>query len=349
MVTPQDSKAMPKRTIIIAEAGVNHNGDIELAKKLVDAAVNAKVDFIKFQTFKAKNIVSETAGKAEYQIKNQKDKDDSQLKMLQKLELSEGDHRELIAYCNHRGINFLSTAFDLESIDLLRTIGIEIGKIPSGEITNLPYLKKMAATFPTIIMSTGMADMDEIRAAVKVVKDAGTAPDKLILLHCTTEYPTPMEEVNLNAMLTLAKEFNVSVGYSDHTMGIEVPIAAVALGACVIEKHFTMDRNMPGPDHIASLEPDELLKMTRAIRNIDLAAGNGIKAPTPSEIKNKQAARKSIHVKRDIEKGQIISEQDLIMLRPGDGISPMQVDAVINKIASRNIAKGTKIEYKDFN
>lgn len=340
---------MLKHTIIIAEAGVNHNGDIELAKKLVDAAVEAKVDFIKFQTFKAKNIVSETASKAEYQIKNQKSEDDSQFKMLQKLELSEDDHHELIVYCNSKGINFLSTAFDLESIDLLKNIGVEIGKIPSGEITNLPYLKKIAATFSTVIMSTGMANMDEIKAAVKVVKEAGTDSSKLILLHCTTGYPTPMEEVNLNAMLTLAKEFNVAVGYSDHTMGIEVPIAAVALGAHVIEKHFTLDRNMPGPDHIASLEPDELLKMTQAIRNIDVAIGNGIKEPTPSEIKNKQAARKSIHIKREIEKGQIIREQDLIMLRPGDGISPMEVDSVINRIASRNIAKGTKLDYKDFN
>jgi N,N'-diacetyllegionaminate synthase len=314
---------MSTRTLIIAEAGVNHNGSMDLAKKLIDAAVNAGVDIVKFQTFKAEKIASKKAGKAEYQ-KQTTGESESQLAMLKKLELGEEDHDELIAYCAAKNITFLSTPFDRESIDLLKAKGITIGKVPSGEITNLPYLEAMAKAFEKIILSTGMALMEEVKAAVEVLLKAGTLKKNLTVLHCNTEYPTPMRDVNLKAMHYIKDELDLNIGYSDHTLGIEVPIAAVALGATIIEKHFTLDRTMEGPDHRASLEPQELKAMVAAIRNVELAIeGSGVKEPSASEIKNIAIARKSIVAARPIRKGEILSEDKLAVKRPGTGISPM--------------------------
>lgn len=324
-----------KHTIIIAEAGVNHNGSLENAKKLVDAAVEAGADYVKFQTFKADKIASKSAGKAAYQEKTT-GTSESQIEMLRKLELNEAAHLELIDYCQQKGIQFLSTAFDLDSIALLQSLGITLGKIPSGEITNLPYLRKMAAAFPRLIMSTGMSYMAEIKAAVDVLIKSGVAREHITVLHCNTEYPTPMEDVNLQAMLTIQKELGVAIGYSDHTQGIEVPIAAVALGATVIEKHFTLDRNMEGPDHKASLEPAELLSMVKAIRNIDKALGNEVKEPSTSESNNIKIVRKSIVAKRSITKGEVFAEENLTVKRPGTGISPMEWDKVIGQTAARD-------------
>jgi len=276
---------MRDQVLIIAEAGVNHNGSIDTAKKLIDAAAEAGVDYVKFQTFKADKMVTKTASRATYQDTNTRDKD-SQFDMLKKLEISEEMHLELIHYCESKNIKFLSTAFDLESLAFLKSLGLELAKIPSGEITNLPYLRAMAKLFPEIILSTGMANMDEIKAAFKVLIENGTKQEHITILHCNTEYPTPMEDVNLTAMFHIKEELGVEIGYSDHTLGIEVPIAAVALGAKVIEKHFTLDRNLPGPDHKASLEPEELKAMVTSIRNIELAiSGSGIKEPSPSEAK----------------------------------------------------------------
>lgn len=323
-----------KRTLIIAEAGVNHNGDINLAKKLIDAAVEAGVDYVKFQTFKASKLVSKDAQKAAYQKTNTQDTDDSQLSMLKKLELTNDMHDEIINYCCAKGIKFLSTPFDIDSIVLLQSKGLEIGKIPSGEITNLPYLRAMAQAFPFIIISTGMANLNEIGDALKVLYRYGTKRENVTVLHCNTEYPTPMHDVNLLAMNAIGKEFDVKFGYSDHTLGIEVPIAAVALGATVIEKHFTLDKNMDGPDHIASLEPNELLSMVLAIRNIDIALGNSIKIATSSEIVNKDIVRKSIVAKTTIKSGDVFSEINLTTKRPGSGISPMDWDNVIGKVAT---------------
>jgi len=328
-----------KRTLIIAEAGVNHNGDINLAKKLIDAAVEAGVDYVKFQTFKASKLVSKDAQKATYQKVNMQDTDNSQLSMLKKLELTNDMHDEIINYCSSKGIKFLSTPFDLESIVLLQSKGLEIGKIPSGEITNLPYLRAMAQAFPFIIISTGMANLNEIGDALNVLYRFGTKRENVTVLHCNTEYPTPMHDVNLLAMNAIGKEFDVKFGYSDHTMGIEVPIAAVALGATIIEKHFTLDKNMDGPDHIASLEPNELLSMVLAIRNIDLALGNSIKIATSSEIANKDIVRKSIVAKTNIKSGDIFSENNLTTKRPGSGISPMNWDNVIGKVAMRDFVE----------
>jgi len=319
------------KVLIIAEAGVNHNGNLNNAKKLIDVAVEAGVDIVKFQTFKAENIASKDAGKAAYQQQTT-DKTESQFDMLKKLELSERDHDELLAYCHQKSIQFLSTPFDLDSIELLRSKGITIGKIPSGEITNLPYLQAMAKAFPRIILSTGMCNMKEIADALQVIEDAGTKKEDMTILHCNTEYPTPMEDVNLKAMNHIARELNVAVGYSDHTLGIEVPIAAVALGATIIEKHFTLDRNMEGPDHRASLEPAELKAMVLAIRNIENAmAGSGLKEPSVSELKNKAVARKSIHLAKALPDGHILSAADLVMKRPGSGISPMNLPSIVGK------------------
>lgn len=304
---------------IIAEAGVNHNGDFDTACRLVDAAKEAGVDCIKFQTFKAKNLVSNNAQKAEYQKKNTDD--GSQKDMLKKLELSFEQFLELKQYCDEVGICFLSTPFDFESIDFLDSIDMPFWKIPSGEVTNLPYLIALAKTGKPVIMSTGMCDMSEIKAAIDVLSDNGTKEIKL--LHCNTEYPTPFEDVNLLAMQTMRDKFGLEVGYSDHTKGIEVPVAAVALGATVIEKHFTLDRNMEGPDHKASLEPDELKEMVSNIRHIEQALGTGDKTPSPSEIKNKAVARKSIVAKQKIRKGDILTEANITVKRPGTGISPM--------------------------
>jgi N,N'-diacetyllegionaminate synthase len=324
-----------KRTIIIAEAGVNHNGDIEIAKKLIDVASEAGADYVKFQTFKAEKIATKNASKAEYQKKNTGN-DDNQLKMLKQLELSEDDHKQLIRYCVEKSIRFLSTPFDLDSIDLLKNLGIRVGKIPSGELTNLPYLLKMAGTFDELILSTGMADVSEIAASINAIVDSGFPKNKLTILHCTTEYPTPFSEVNLLAMQSMAKQFDVAAGYSDHTRGIEVPIAAVALGAVVIEKHFTLDRNMEGPDHKASLEPEELKAMVSAIRNIEKALGDGMKKPTESEIKNKIIARKSIVASKFIRKGENFTEENLTVKRPGNGLSPMQWFEIIGRVSSRD-------------
>jgi N-acetylneuraminate synthase len=319
------------KVLIIAEAGVNHNGSISNAKKLIDVAADAGVDIVKFQSFKAENIASKKASKADYQ-RQTTNNSESQFEMLKKLELSEKDHDELLAHCKKKGIQFLSTPFDLESIDLLVAKGINIGKIPSGEITNLPYLQAMAKAFPQIILSTGMSDMQEIKNALNVIEEAGTQKENITILHCNTEYPTPMQDVNLKAMNYIGHELDVTVGYSDHTLGIEVPIAAVALGAIIIEKHFTLDRNMEGPDHRASLEPAELKAMVSAIRNIEKAiAGSGIKKPSTSELKNKAIARKSIHLAKELPGGHILLNTDLVMKRPGSGISPMQVASIIGR------------------
>ncbi|MGN6399595.1 MAG: N-acetylneuraminate synthase [Flavisolibacter sp.] len=336
-----------KEVLIIAEAGVNHNGDILVAKKLIDFAVDAKVDIVKFQTFKAAKLASESAEKASYQQKTTGTKE-SQFEMLKKLELSDKDHDELIAYCNKKRIAFLSTPFDEESAELLKSKGITIGKIPSGEITNLPYLQTMAKTFPHVILSTGMATMQEIKEALQVLLGAGAKKENITILHCNTEYPTPMQDVNLRAMNHIAKELGIAIGYSDHTLGIEVPVAAVALGATVIEKHFTLDRNMEGPDHRASLEPAELKAMVAAIRNIEQAiAGSGIKEPSPSELKNKPIARKSIHVSEDLPAGYVLTGSELVMKRPGTGISPMQISDVIGKKLLKAVEADQLLSFDD--
>lgn len=325
------------KTIIIAEAGVNHNGDLNNAFKLVDAAVEAGVDYIKFQTFKADKLVSKNAKKADYQIQNTKNSEDSQLNMLKKLELSHEDHEKLISYCKEKNINFFSTAFDLDSLEYLKEIGLDLVKIPSGEITNLPYLRKAAKLFNRVIISTGMSTMDDISAAVNVFKREGVAEEMITILHCNTEYPTPMIDVNLKAMLSIGKEFGTEIGYSDHTLGIEVPTAAVAMGAKIIEKHFTLDNTWEGPDHAASLEPHELKAMVSAIRNIEKAiSGSGVKEPSASEKKNMEIARKSIVAKTDIKKGEVFTEENLTVKRPGSGISPMDWDSVIGKVSKKD-------------
>ncbi len=324
------------KTFIIVEAGVNHNGSLEIALKLIDVAVAAGADAIKFQTFKAEEIIAVNAPKADYQ-KETTGSDESQLEMVKKLELDEAAHIQLYQYCQLKGILFLSAPFDLESIDLLKRLGLEIFKIPSGEITNLPYLRKMGALKKRLIMSTGMADLDEIKDALDVLTEAGTSLESITVLHCNTEYPTPFEDVNLRAMLTIRNAFpGIAVGYSDHTNGIEVPIAAVAMGATVLEKHFTLDRNLPGPDHKASLEPDELKAMVQAIRNIEKALGTGIKKPSPSELKNKPVARKSIVAARSILKGEAFCVENLTIKRPGTGISPMRWDEILKMKASKD-------------
>lgn len=336
------------KVIIIAEAGVNHNGDINLAKKLIDVAVDAGVDYVKFQTFIAESLVSKSAKKADYQIENTQNATENQLQMLKKLELSHEQHVELIAYCRQKNISFFSTAFDLESLIYLKELGLSMVKIPSGEITNLPYLRKAAELFSKVIISTGMSTLKDIENALNVFISAGIKREAIYILHCNTEYPTPMKDVNLLAMLEIKNKFNVEIGYSDHTLGIEVPIAAVALGAKVIEKHFTLDRSLPGPDHVASLEPDELKSMVEAIRNIELAiSGNGIKEPSESEMNNIAIARKSIHIANDLSQGHIISESDLIALRPGDGISPMTWESIIGKKLSVNKLKFDKLNLSD--
>ena len=320
-------------TIIIAEAGVNHNGSIELAEKLIDVAVEAGADFVKFQTFKAETLVTRTADKAEYQ-KEITDTDESQFEMIKKLELDRKTHEKLIGYCKTKDIQFLSTAFDHDSIDLLDELNIPLFKIPSGEITNLPYLRHIGKMGKPIIMSTGMSTLDEVHNALNILIESGAEKEQITILHCNTEYPTPMKDVNLKAMLTIKDELGVNIGYSDHTLGIEVPIAAVAMGATVIEKHFTLDRNMPGPDHRASLEPGELRAMVVAIRNIEKALGVGEKKPSSSETKNISVVRKSIVAKMSIKKGELFTEENLTVKRPGTGISPMGWDTVIGKAAS---------------
>lgn len=336
------------KVIIIAEAGVNHNGDMLMAKKLIDAAVGANVDYVKFQTFKADKLVSLDAKKADYQSKNIGDNDDSQYNMLKKLELSHEDHLELMEYCRQRNIKFFSTAFDVEGVYYLNDLGLELFKVPSGEITNYPYLKAIASFNKPVILSTGMCTEAEIKDAVEVFIAEGLSKEKISILHCNTEYPTPMKDVNLKAMLSIKRDFNVEVGYSDHTLGIEVPIAAVALGAKIIEKHFTLDRTLPGPDHVASLEPNELKEMVKAIRNIELAiGGSGIKEPSESEMKNIAIARKSIHLNKDLQKGYIITDEDIIALRPGDGISPMEWNSIVGKKLTADKNKFDKLSLSD--
>lgn len=322
-----------KDVLVIAEAGVNHNGSIEFAKKLIKEASIAGADVVKFQTFKAETLVSKSAKKANYQ-KAYTDAEESQFDMLKKLELDYAVHEELMQYSNEQGIKFLSSAFDLESIDLLNDLGIDIFKIPSGEITNLPYLRKTAQTGKQIILSTGMSTVSDIEAALEVLRQNGATD--VIVLHCNTEYPTPMEDVNLLAMNTIQNTFKVRIGYSDHTLGIEVPIAAVALGAEVIEKHFTLDKTMEGPDHKASLEPRELKAMVDAIRNIQVALGDGVKRPSESERKNMPIARKSLVAKANIQAGEIFSEHNLTIKRPGTGLSPMLWDEIIGTIARKD-------------
>ena len=321
------------RSLIIAEAGVNHNGSMKSAKKLVDVAAKAGADFVKFQTFKTENNITIKAEKAAYQ-KNNTEPNESQFDMIKKLELDREAHVELIEYCKSKKINFLSTAFDHDSIDLLSELNIPLFKIPSGEITNLPYLRHIGSMGKPIIMSTGMSTLEEVRDALNILIESGAEKGEITILHCNTEYPTPMEDVNLKAMLTIKDELGVNIGYSDHTLGIEISIAAVAMGATVIEKHFTLDRSLPGPDHAASLEPDDLKAMVSAIRNIEKAMGNGIKEPSPSEIKNIPIVRKSIVAKMSIKKGELFTEENLTVKRPGTGISPMGWDTVIGKAAT---------------
>ncbi|MFX4235824.1 N-acetylneuraminate synthase [Aliarcobacter butzleri] len=323
------------KVFIIAEAGVNHNGSIDLAKKLIDVASESGVDAVKFQTFKAENLVSKNAQKAEYQ-KQTTDKNESQFDMIKKLELDVDTHKELMLYCKTKNIMFLSTPFDHDSIDLLSDLGLEIFKIPSGEITNLPYLRHIGKLKKKVILSTGMADIGEIEDALDILINAGTKKENITVLHANTMYPTPMEDVNLKAMVTIGNTFDIAFGYSDHTLGIEVDIAAVAMGACCIEKHFTLDKTMEGPDHKASLEPDELKAMVKAIRNIELALGSCVKKPSKSEIPNIQIARKSIVAKMDIKKGELLFEDNLTIKRPGNGISPMRWDEIVGTIATKD-------------
>lgn len=331
------------RVFIIAEAGVNHNGSIELAKKLIDVAVDAGADAVKFQTFKADNLVSKSAQKADYQKKNT-DNDESQYQMLKKLELDKSAHDEIISYCKKKNIMFLSTPFDHESIELLNSFEMPIFKIPSGEITNLPYLRHIGQLGKDVILSTGMSTLQEIEDALEVLVNSGTVKEKITVLHATTEYPCPMDEVNLRAMQKIAAAFTVKVGYSDHTQGIEVPIAAVAMGACVIEKHFTLDKKMDGPDHKASLEPNELKSMVQSIRHVEKALGDGVKRPSKSEINNMVVARKSIVASRDINAGEVLSLESITVKRPGTGISPMKWDDILGAVAKRDFFADELIE-----
>lgn len=333
-----------KHTIIIAEAGVNHNGSIELAKQLVDKAVEAGVDYIKFQTFKTEKLVSKSARMASYQKANTGMEGNSQFTMLKRLELTPAQHEELIAYCKEKGIKFFSTAFDLDSVEYLHSLNLNLWKIPSGEITNYPYLRKIAGYHEPVILSTGMCELSDIEAAVKVIMEFGVKKEQITILHCNTEYPTPYQDVNLKAMDAIREKFGVEVGYSDHTKGIEVPIAAVAMGATVIEKHFTLDRDMEGPDHKASLEPDELKAMVSAIRNIEQAAGDGVKKVTDSERGNICVARKSIVAACAIRKGEVFTEENLTVKRPGTGISPMRWAEVLGQVSTRDYSEEELIE-----
>lgn len=331
------------KTLIIAEAGVNHNGDISLAKKLIAAAKDAGADLVKFQTFTAKNLASASAPKAEYQ-KRTTESSESQLEMIKKLELSREDHTVLIEECRANGIEFFSTAFDFQSFDLLNELGcLERIKIPSGELTNLPLLRYMSRLGKPLMLSTGMANLGEIEAAIEAIEGAGTPRHLITVLHCTTEYPTPMEDVNLRAMVAMKTAFGVNTGYSDHTPGIVIPVAAVALGATIIEKHFTLDRNLPGPDHKASLEPHELKAMVEGIRNVERALGDGVKRPSPSELKNKPIARKSLVAIRPISAGEAFSAENMSAKRPGTGLSPMLWDEIVGRTATKDFAVDEQI------
>lgn len=334
---------MDNRVLIIAEAGVNHNGDLEIARKMIEVAAESGVDIVKFQTFKTEKLVSINAPKADYQ-KDNTGSEESQFEMIKKLELDSEAHKILIEYCNKKGVKFLSTPFDLESIEALSSLGIDIWKIPSGEITNLPYLRRIAAFNQEIILSTGMSRLGEIEDALNVLETGGTERRKITVLHCNTEYPTPFEDANLRAMLTIKEAFKVNTGYSDHTLGIELPIAAAALGATVIEKHFTLDKNMEGPDHRASLEPTELKAMVQGIRNVEAALGDGVKRASKSESKNIDIARKSIVAAKDISSGELFTEDNLTVKRPGNGISPMEWNRVLGRKASQEFKVDELIE-----
>ncbi len=331
------------KTLIIAEAGVNHNGDLALARQLIDVAAEAGADMVKFQTFSADRLVTTHARKADYQIQTT-DTGDFQHAMIRRLELTREMHGTLITHCKLRGIRFFSSGFDIDSIDLLVELGLDCFKIPSGEITNLPYLRHVGSYGKSVILSTGMATLGEIEAALDLLEQAGTPRDRITVLQCNTEYPTPMADVNLRAMLAIRDAFGVAIGYSDHTQGIEVPIAAVALGATIIEKHFTLDRNLPGPDHKASLEPDELKAMVIAIRNIEQALGDGIKRSSSSETKNKPIARKSLVAAGFIRAGELFSVSNLAIKRPGNGLSPMRWDEILGRKAPRDFAPDELIE-----
>jgi N,N'-diacetyllegionaminate synthase len=339
---------MRDKVIIIAEAGVNHNGSIELAKKLIDEAAEAGADYVKFQTFKTEKLVSSKAKKASYQIRNMKSNQSaSQFDMLKKLELSTKDFLELKRYCKSKNIKFLSTAFDLESLDELFDLGMDFFKVPSGEISNLPYLIKTASFGMPVVLSTGMCSLCDIERAIEVLSENGIRRQSITVLHCNTEYPTPARDVNLRAMQSIQQAFQVKVGYSDHTEGIVIPIASVAMGATIIEKHFTLDKSMDGPDHKASLEPKELNEMVRSVRFLEKALGDGIKKPSQSEVKNLQVARRSIHLAKDLKRGTRLREQDLEMLRPGDGISPMNLSLVLGKKLIKAFKKGHKLNFSD--
>ncbi|MCK4257423.1 MAG: N-acetylneuraminate synthase [Halanaerobiales bacterium] len=329
---------------IIAEAGVNHNGDINIAKKLIDVASDAGADAIKFQTFKAEKLVSKSARKADYQLKNTEGAE-TQYQMIKKLELDKATHLELIDYCKEKNIMFLSSPFDFESCDLLNELGISFYKIPSGEITNLPFIRHIAEKQKPVILSTGMANIAEIYEALETIYSTGNKD--IVILHCVTEYPTPIEDVNLKAMLTIRDTFKVPVGYSDHTLGLEMPLAAVALGAKVIEKHFTLDKSMEGPDHKASLEPDELKLLVQGIRNVEIGLGDGIKRPAKSELKNIPIARRSIVASRDLKKGQTLHRDDLEIKRPGDGIEPKFIDALLGFKINKDIKEDEVLNWED--
>lgn len=335
------------KVLIIAEAGVNHNADINIAKKLIDVAKEAGADIVKFQTAVPELVMTEQAEKAVYQIDNTGIASESQLDMAKKIHLPLEAYKELLDYSTSVGIKFLSTPFDHVSIDYLYNLGLDIFKIPSGEITNLPYLQTIGRMKTNVILSTGMSTLDEIGEALKVLIAEGTLKENITVLHCNTDYPTKMTDVNLKAMITIGEVFGVKIGYSDHTLGIEVPVAAVAIGATVIEKHFTLDRSMDGPDHLASLEPDELKEMVNSIRNIEKAMGSAEKLPTESESKNIVIARRSIHIVDGLTKGHVITENDLIMKRPGDGISPMNIKNVLNKKLNKDVTKDHKLSIDD--
>lgn len=337
-----------KHTIIIAEAGVNHNGDIAMAKQLIDVAAAAGADYVKFQSFKAESLVSEKAALAEYQKANTKNEVKSQYEMLKQLELSEASHFELKTYAESKQIKFLSTAFDVDYVHFLNQLGIDFFKVPSGEITNLPYLETIASTKLPVIISTGMADLKEIEEAIQVFLNAGYSKSEIIVLHCNTQYPTQPEDVNMNAMISIKNACGVKVGYSDHTLGLEASLAAVALGACVIEKHFTLDKNLRGPDHLASLEPNELKQLVNSIRLTEKMLGSAEKTPTPSELPNKAVARKSIHAAATFNQGDLLTIDKLSFLRPGNGISPMQYKALLGKKVKHTIEKGAILKWEDF-
>lgn len=332
-----------EKTFILAEAGVNHNGELRLAKKMIDVAKEAGADAVKFQTFKAERVISRFAPKAEYQ-KVATGKGETQLQMVKRFELDALAHKELLRYCQKRHIGFISSPFDVESIHFLKKLGLNVFKIPSGEITNLPYLRSVGVLGKRLLLSTGMSDMKEIATAVKILVKAGTAKNKITVLQCNTAYPTPFEDANLSAMLTIRDVLEVAVGYSDHTLGMETAIAAVAMGASVIEKHFTLNRRMKGPDHSASLEPDELKAMVRAIRNVKLAMGDGVKRPTRSEKKNIDVARKSIVADGNIKTGEIFTQKNITVKRPGTGISPMKWDVVIGRSAKKDFKQDELIK-----